>query len=459
MDLFVQVDRSSTKPLHVQVESQIRDAIQGRRLRGGIQLPSTRTLAKELGVARGVVVESYAQLRAEGYLEVRQRGKTFIADVETPAKRSPAALSNTEPIRYDFHPGVPDLEAFPRSSWARALRNAIKDLPGQELAYGDLSGAWVLRETLALHLARARGVIADPDRLVVTQGFTQGLVLVCQALRARGVRRVATEDPCLPVHRAIIQDAGLRAVPVPVDEHGIQVEQLERHSFEAVLVTPAHQFPLGAVLSPERRAGLVDWARRRDAFIVEDDYDAEYRYDRSPVGALQGLAPERVVYGGSASKTLAPGLRIGWFLLPEEILGPIRERKALAAGPSPILEQLTLAEFIGSGEYHRHLRRMRLRYRDRRDAIIVALNEHLPAVRLEGIAAGLHVVAHLPGEVDEFRLFRAASERGVAVHPLGWHRAEPMPAQPGLVLGYGGLSEARIQRGVREIVRAIEDSI
>ena len=299
MDLFVRLDRNSFSSLHVQLESQIREAIQRGRLSGGLELPSTRALAEQLGVARGVVVEGYAQLQAEGYLKVRRRGKTFVAHFATPGRGEiQASSSDANSVIHDFHPGLPDLDSFPRTPWARALRNAIKDLPGPALAYGDLRGAAVLREGLAAHLARARGVVAEPGRLVMAQGFTQGLALGCEALRTLGVRSLAVEDPCLPIHRVIVQEAGLNAVPIPVDEQGIRTDELEHHAAEAVLATPAHQFPMGAVLAPERRARLIDWARRHDVFIVEDDYDAEYRYDRDPIGSLQGLAPDRVIYGG-----------------------------------------------------------------------------------------------------------------------------------------------------------------
>ena len=455
MDLLIKIERGKGSPLHAQIEAQIRDAIQAGRLAGGIELPSTRALAEELGVARGVVVESYAQLRAEGYLEIRGRSKTFASPVAagTEAEVATAAIGPNA-IRYDFHPGLPDLDGFPRGAWARAVRNSIKDLPGRELAYGDLRGAVTLRETLATHLGRARGAVASPDRMLVTQGFAQGLSLVCEALRSRGVRAIAVEDPCLPIHRAIVESAGLTAIPIPVDEHGLCTAELERHAVGAAMVTPAHQFPLGVVLAPRRRTELVEWARRHGAFLIEDDYDAEYRYDRGPVGAIQGLAPERVVYGGSASKTLAPALRVGWLILPDELLAPVVERKALA-GQTPIVDQLALAELISRGDFHRHLRRMRRRYRDRRDAIIEALGEHLPEARLEGIAAGLHVVAHLPAGTDEGRLVGAAFERGVGAQALGWHRARPDPRRPGLVLGYAGLGEPSIRRGVEELGRAL----
>ena len=416
-------------------------------------------MAKELGVARGVIVESYSQLQAEGYLEIRQRGKTYVGPAATPPQGGQGAkLKSGQAINFDFHPGLPDLNGFPRAPWARALHNVIKDLPGTELAYGDLRGSAVLRESLSAHLARARGLVIEPDRLVITQGFTQGLAFICEALRALGHRGVAVEDPCLPLHRKIVENAGLGAMPVPVDEHGLRTEELDKQPIKCVLLTPAHQFPSGAVLAPGRRARLIDWARRRDALIIEDDYDAEYRYDRGPVGALQGLAPERIIYGGSASKTLAPALRLGWFLVPKEILAPMLERKALSGGPSPLLQELTFAEFILSGEYHRHLRRMRRRYRDRRDAMIDALSRYIPNASLRGVSAGLHVLAELPSGLDDCRLAIAAYERGVSVHPLSWHQAKPRPDLPGLVLGYASMSEANIDRGLYALASAIDSA-
>jgi GntR family transcriptional regulator/MocR family aminotransferase len=457
LDLFVRLDRNSGISLHAQLEDGLRGAIRDGRLRRAVELPSTRALAAELGVARGVVVEGYAQLRAEGYLEVSPRGKTRVADVAQPGPSAPAATAGGgPPLRYDFHPGLPDLDGFPRARWARSLRNAVKDLPGAELGYGDLRGAAVLREALATHLGRARGAVAEADRILITQGFSEGLALACQALRARGARRIAVEDPSLPPLRAIVADAGLEPVPVPVDGEGMRVEGIERIAADAALLTPAHQFPLGAALAPARRAALVEWARDSGAYLIEDDYDAEYRYDRDPVGALQGLAPERVVYGGSASKTLAPALRLGWLLLPEELYAAVLERKAFA-GPSPVLPQLALAEWLLSGEFHRHLRRMRLRYRRRRDAIAAALRTRLGDPEIEGIAAGLHVVARLPERIDGAALALAAHERGVGIHPLGWHRVEQAPGESALVLGYAGLGEREIEKGIdllAELIRA-----
>ena len=394
-------------PLHSQIEAQIREAI-----RAGISVrePSCRRRGPwpRNWRRRGVVVESYAQLRAEGYLEIRGRGKTAVSPVAAGAE-SPAATPAIEPdaIRYDFHPGLPDLDSFPRAAWSRALRNSIRDLPGRELGYGDLRGVAALRER-ARHPpgpSPRRGRFPRPaaDHAGLLAGAVAGLrgAEVAWRPRRRG-RGPLPPDP--PRDRRVSRPD---PVPSPSTKAGCESTRWKRTGSAPRLVTPAHQFPSGVVLAPDRRAALVEWARRHDAFVIEDDYDAEYRYDRGPVGALQGLAPERVVYGGSASKTLAPALRVGWLLLPDELLAPVVERKALA-GQTPTLDQLALAELIAGGEFHRHLRRMRRRYRDRRDAIVAALAEHLPEARVEGIAAGLHVVAHLPAGTDETRLVAAA---------------------------------------------------
>jgi GntR family transcriptional regulator/MocR family aminotransferase len=459
-ELLLALDRSSRVTLHSQIEAQLRESIRSGRLPAGTELPSTRLLAKELGISRGVVVESYAQLQAEGYVSIGQRSKTVV--VEGGASKSseaPEAPTGEVPtLRWDFHPGFPDLDGFPRAGWARALRVAIKDLPGHRLAYGDLRGDVTARRTLAGHLARTRAAIADPERLLIVQGVQHGLRLVCEALRAQGASRIGVEDPSLPTHSLVIRDAGLEPVPIPVDGDGMQVERLEGAKVDAALLTPAHQFPLGSVLAPERRKTVVEWAQRSGGFVIEDDYDAEYRYDREPVGALQGLAPEQVIYAGSTSKILAPGLRVGWLLLPERLYAPTLDRKAYGGGISPIFAQLTLAEFIETETLYRHMRSMRRRYRKRRDAIVKALEEEMPETRPTGIAAGLHVLAMLPPGADENAIEAAARERGVGVHPLGWHRSVPVPEEPGLILGYASQAETAIARGVRELALAFAAS-
>jgi GntR family transcriptional regulator/MocR family aminotransferase len=311
-----------------------------------------------------------------------------------------------------------------------------------------------LREVLASYLARARATVTNPDQLLVCTGTVQGLRLVCQALHAVGARRIAVEDPCWHFHRTLPCRAGLEVLPIAVDQHGIRVEELDRVTAQAVIVTPAHQYPTGAVLSPSRRAELLEWAARNDAIVIEDDYDAEYRYDRDPVGALQGLAPDHAVYAGSASKILAPGLRLGWLLMPGHLTGPLSSQKIHADLGSDVPGQLALANFIETGELDRHLWRTRRIYRMRRAALIDAIHTYLPDAEIQGVAAGLHALALLPSTTSEAALTEAAAARGVSVHGLSRHRANPIAGPPGLIMGYANLPEPAIQRGIHELAMA-----
>lgn len=449
MELLLTLDRAPANgraplPLHVQLEEQLRDGIRGGHLLPGTRLPATRELARQLAISRGVVVEAYAQLTAEGYLTTRRGAGTVVAATARPAPPpAPPRMPSSAPE--DFHPGTPDLAGFPRGAWIRSLRTVARDAPDSVYGYVDPLGAPELRTTLARYLGRARGVGSSPEQIVVTTGLTQGVALVARALVRRGARRVVVEDPGFMVHRAVLAHCGLEPVPVAVDEEGLRTDLLDGLSADAALVTPAHQSPLGGVLGPRRRAQLLDWARREQAVVIEDDYDAEYRYDRGPVGALQGLAPELVAYAGCASKVLAPSLRLGWLALPPDLLDGVRLEKAMDDLGTPVLDQLALADFVERGELDRHLRRMRPRYRARRDALVTALAEHLPEWRIHGVAAGLHTVALLPEQVDERSLLARAERAGMRLHGLAWFRvAEPGP--PGIVLGYGGLSEPTIQR-------------
>jgi GntR family transcriptional regulator/MocR family aminotransferase len=306
------------------------------------------------------------------------------------------------------------------------------------------------------YLGRVRGAAPEPEHTIVCGGFTQGFALLCRVLRERGLEQIAVEDPGWVGHRLIATAAGLEPVGIPVDEHGIDVTALSASGCEAVLITPAHQFPTGAVLASDRRGALLEWAEERDALIVEDDYDSELRYDRLPVGALQGLAPERVCHIGSASNRLAPGLRLGWVLSPSWLTGALTYEKAVADGGSPIVEQLALADLITRGELDRHLRRMRLHYRRRRSALSRALAQELPAARLTGIAAGLYVLVILPDGVDEDALLSAAATHGVGLEGLGSHRIAGSPVA-GLVLGYANLPVPAIEQGVRLLAEAVDD--
>jgi GntR family transcriptional regulator/MocR family aminotransferase len=441
--------------LHQQIERGLREAVRSGRLRRGAALPSTRSLAHDLGVSRGVIVEAYAQLVAEGFLSSRQGSRTVVAADPPAVQEEPRAIRETPP-RFDFRPGRPDLRLFPRGAFLRAARHALRSLRPAHLTYGDPQGAPELRAPLSDYVGRVRHVVANEQDIVVCSGIAQGLGIISRALVQRGVRRIAIEDPSHPGLRQIVRQAGLEPVAVPVDARGLRVDRLARLHVRAVVVTPAHQFPTGAVLAPERRQELHAWAVERDALIIEDDYDAEYRYDRQGVGALQGLNPDHIVYAGSASKILAPALRLGWVVVPRAWRDLVREIKRIADLGSPTLDQLIYAEFLQSGELDRHLRRMRIMYRKRRDALLSAMARQLPDWEPRGVAAGLHVVAGLPPRLSEQDAVRAAARASVRVYPLGEYRLRHSPGDSqGLVLGYAGLSESRLRDAVERLAEVM----
>jgi GntR family transcriptional regulator / MocR family aminotransferase len=413
-------------------------------------------LARERGVSRPIVVDAYAQRAGEGYLELRPGARPQVTGCAGPCR--PPATTRPDPLpepRYDFRPGAPDLGSFPRSAWLRSVREALAGMREADFGYTDPHGSEVLRLALRDYLGRVRGVVADAGGVIVTSGWCQGRSLVCRALAATGARRIAIEDPCHDEVRQSGASAGLELVPVPVDGEGIQVDVLERAAVDAVLMTPAHQYPTGAVLSGPRRGALLDWLRRREAIAIEDDYDAEYRYDRAPVGALQGLDPERIVYAGTASKTLAPAMRLGWLVVPPRLLDAVQGQQRQTDFGVSRIEQHAFADFLSRGELDRHLRRMRARYRARRDTLVEALSGELPEVRVHGIRAGLHVTVQLR-EGDRGRVIRAeASRRGVGLTALSDYYHVRGGDSSLLLLGYARCSEARIQAGVRELAGAV----
>jgi GntR family transcriptional regulator / MocR family aminotransferase len=455
-ELLVEIDRSSELALHEQIERALREGIRSGRLQAALRLPSTRGLASELGVSRGVVTEAYGQLAAEGYLETRQGAAVRVARAVRASVQHVPARSLLPRFPYHFHPGLPDLAGFPRDAWLRSLRAAWREAPLDAIGYSDPRGVPQLRETLAEYLGRVRGAVADPEHMLISAGFMQGFSLLCRWLTSNGVERIAVEDPGWHIHRLIAEQAGLEVVPVSVDEQGLRVAELAQTGVEDVVVTPAHQFPTGALLSAERRTALIDWAQDGDRLIVEDDFDAEYRYDRGAVGALQGLAPERVLHIGSASKRLAPGMRLGWLLTPSWLSWPLISTKAIEDGGGEVVGQLALANFIARGELDRHVRRMRLRYQARRDALLQALARSLPQARALGAAAGLYELIGLPEGVQESALLAAAAQRGVGMEGLSWHRSTHT-GPPGILLGYGNLSEPAIEQGVRLIAEAARE--
>jgi GntR family transcriptional regulator / MocR family aminotransferase len=440
-ELLVSLDHGGDTSLHEQLERSLREDIRSGRLPSGTRMPSTRGLAAELGVSRGVVTEAYGQLAAEGYLSTRQGAPVRVATtVRASIPRAPAR----------------SLEGFPRDGWLRSLRTALRTTPHDALGYGDPRGLPELREALSDYLGRVRGTAADPEHMLICTGFTQGFSLACRTLSGHGVRSVALEDPGWHTHKLIVEEAGMGVVPIPVDAQGLCVEQLAQSGADVVVVTPAHQFPSGAVLSPERRAALIEWAESGERLIVEDDYDGEFRYDRGAVGALQGLAPERVLYCGSTSKRLAPGMRLGWLLMPPWLAWQLTAAKAVEDSGSEVIGQLALCDFIARGEFDRHVRRMRRRYQARREALLEALARWLGDARVGGDEAGLYELLELPDEVNEAALLVSAAERGVGAEGLSLHRFTP-GGPPGLVLGYGNLAEPAIEQGVRLLGEALAE--
>jgi GntR family transcriptional regulator / MocR family aminotransferase len=454
-DLLIELGRDVAMPLHRQIAASIRDGIRSGRLGLGSSLPSTRTLAADLGVSRGVVVEAYQHLIAEGYLTSRRGGYTQVAAGAEPSSASaPPVPTHTPGI--DFRSCRPDVSQFPRAAWLRSVRRVLTEAPKERFYLGG-RGLPELREALADYLNRVRGTSAKPENVLICNGYTQGIALLIQALAASGAKRLAVEDPSSDDDaRPIAAAAGLDVVGVPVDHDGIRVDVLDRVDADAVILTPSHQWPTGAVLPAESRAAVLRWANRRGALIVEDDYDAEFRYDQAPIGAMQGLAPDQVVYAGTASKTLAPGLRLGWLVVPGHLVDDLAAAKVAMDRGSPVLDQLAFADFLSHGEFKRHLRRIRPIYRRRRDALLKALRERIPDLEPAGIAAGLHVVVWLPSDLDEAGVVSSAAERGLNVYGVAPYRISS-PGRGGLIFGYATLGERTIIEGIDLLATTIDE--
>ncbi|WP_433324666.1 PLP-dependent aminotransferase family protein [Spirillospora sp. CA-294931] len=439
---------------------RLREAIAAGRLPVGSRLPASRVLAADLRVSRGVVTEAYQRLAEEGHVAGRGRGGTVVvgapvtAPPAPPAARPAGALFagpptteifdalRTAPARIDLTPGLPDLAAFPRTAWLRAERAVLARLSAPDFGYGDPRGTPALRVAVANWLARNRGVRAEPDEIVIVAGTAQALGLLCHVLREDGVSTVAVEEPGSLGVRQHLRNGGMATPPVPVDEQGVRVDRLEA---PAVLLTPAHQFPTGVVLGGDRRRALARWAEA-GGLVIEDDYDAEHRYDRPPVPALRALLAERVCYAGSVSKLLAPALRTGWTLVPSRYRDALVAAKRFADLGNPVLPQLVLAHLMESGALERHLRLLRRRHRRRRDAMIEAIASVLPGAHVHGAAAGLHLTVTFDTAFDDTALAAEALTRGVKVQPLSWHRQSP--GEPGLVLGYAATTPTEIAEGI-----------
>ncbi|MGP4017503.1 MocR-like pyridoxine biosynthesis transcription factor PdxR [Saccharopolyspora sp. 5N708] len=438
IDLHIDVG-AGTEPRARSIESALREAVTSGRLPAGTRLPGTRSLADDLGIARGTVVEAYAQLVAEGWLVSTTGSGTRVAETRLPsAKIAPRPSSSNIPTRrlIDLRPGRPDVSLFPHALWAASVKRSLAAADNSSMDYGDQAGLRVLREAVAMYVSRTRGVRAEARAVVVTSGFTHGLALLSRALRELGVRTIATEDPGLAHHRRMIHGAGLVTSPLTVGPHGADPAGIPPDA-RAVLLTPAHQHPRGVVLSPALRSAFLDWASVLDGFVIEDDYDGEFRYDKQPMGAMQALDPERVVFAGSTSKALAPGLRIGWLVLPERLRIPVLEAITATGATVGAPDQLALADLLERGDYDRHVRGARQNYQKRRAELSTRLAD-LTDVPLEGVPAGLHALLPLSSWQEEKRLVDAGLAAGVrlmGLHATGYWQS-PGCGNAGLIIGY-----------------------
>jgi len=469
------VSRAPTGGLSSWLTDQLRTAIADGRLPMGTRVPPGRVLAEELRVSRGVVTEAYRRLTEDGQLVARGRAGTFVAAAATsatppPSPRSPLSppsrtafthlpshdvfdLLRASPARIDLTPGVPDLAAFPRSAWLRAERRVLDALDPAAFGYGDPRGAPPFRRAVADWLTRNRGIRVDADDVVIVTGVAQALDLVSRVLIDDGFDTIAVEDPGSLGVRQHLASRHLKTPPIPVDASGIRVDALRASNAPAVALTPAHQFPTGVVLDGSRRRELIKWAEDTGGIILEDDYDAEHRYDRPPVPAVRALLPEQVFYTGSVSKTLAPALRVGWLIAPRRYREAVVVAKRYADLGNAVLPQLVLTELMESGELERHLRMLRRRHRRRRDAMIEAIHTHLPQARIHGAAAGLHLMITFNADFRDTDLATAALEQGVKTQPLSWHHQ--LPNAPGLVLGYAAAPPTDSAQGIELIRRAL----
>jgi GntR family transcriptional regulator/MocR family aminotransferase len=462
IDLHLQLAGSRVRAA---LEGALRDAVQAGRLTPGVRLPSSRDLAADLGIARNTVADAYGQLVAEGWFEAKTGSGTWVA--EQPEQPVPAQARPAEPAagqiagpRFDLRAGIPAVSAFPRRAWQAAARAALAGAGDHVLGYPDPRGLAELRTALARYLGRARGVLARPENVIICSGFVHGLALICRVLRERGGgHALAMEAYGHDLHRRIATAQGMRIGSLPVDRAGAVAAALTSPGMPgkvaAAVLTPAHQYPLGMTLAPDRRTAFVRWAAGTGGVIVEDDYDGEFRFDRQPVGAMQALAPQHVIYAGTASKSLAPGLRLGWLVVPDAMIDEVVTAKELSGGANGTLEQLTLAELVSSGGYDRQIRQSRLVYRRRRDRLIAALRRDAATVRPTGIAAGLHALAELPEDLNEADVVARAARHGVAVDGLRMYTAPGYERGPALVIGYGRPAEHAYTTAVGRLCAAL----
>jgi GntR family transcriptional regulator/MocR family aminotransferase len=456
LEVLLPLTRGGPESLRTQLTAGLREAIRSGALPAGRVIPSSRALAADLSVSRRLVVEVYDQLAAEGYLRSTPRSGTVVGETVTAGAATPSRVEPAH-IRYDLRPGIPDLAAFPIGSWRRATNRVLARLPTDLLTYPDPHGWWPLRVELAGYLRRVRGVDTTPERIVVCSSAANALSLLTSALAQQGRATVGIEEPGMVGRERVISRAGGRWRTLDVDDDGVRTDQLMSSTCSAVLLSPAHQFPTGAALSLDRRAALTRWATG-GGLVIEDDYDAEFRFDRTPVGAVQGLIPDQVAYIGTTSKALAPGLRLAWLALPQRLVDPVARAKLETDGGTSAPLQATFAELLAVGDYDRHLRALRRRYRRRRDDLIAALDRRLRSLPIGGAAAGLHLTLGLPDGADWPAVRAALHRRQVVTGCTDDFRAGPPGGSLQLVLGYGNLDSALVEEAVAQLARGLEEA-
>ncbi|MFP3390394.1 PLP-dependent aminotransferase family protein [Brevibacillus sp. SIMBA_040] len=469
--LWMSIDREKPMSLIRQLYTEIRTKILQGEITTGYKLPSTRSLATELQVSRNVVVEAYDQLLAEGYIESTQGSGYFVASgtyLEQHARnRKQAELQpqNTgeeaEPC-IDFRSGVPALELFPRTAWGKMVQRVCQEAPASAFGYGRPEGQPELREVLSRYLYRMRGVQCEPWQIVMTSGATQALSLIAKVLLFPG-STVQMEDPITHDIQTIFRSAGAAIQPVATDVHGMVMESLPKSPLTTpsfVFVTPSHQFPLGGTLPIQRRIQLIQHAREMDCYIVEDDYDSEFRYESAPISSIQGLAPDRVIYIGSFSKILSPGLRLGYLVLPPSLVKPYQEAKWFADLHTSTLDQLALGHFIEEGHLEKYINRVKKLYKKRRKCLTDALRQAFgEQVCIWGESAGLHIVVSFAGITFTHEHFAALEANGVRLYPVEEHAIIKGRHEDKVIIGYGNVSEEQIQEGISRMKSVLDPSI
>ena len=465
--MWIKIERESQLTLARQIYQQIRQMILSGALDAGYKLPSTRKLSHELSVSRNTVIEAYSQLMAEGYLKTYKGSGTAVTDglqaldIAIPPKLSrefKQDRARTVEQMIDFRTGVPALLGyFPHKEWGNLYREVCNNIPASSFGYGETVGVWELREAIAHYLYRARGMSCDPSQIMITSGSTQGLSLSARILQDNR-KVVLMENPTHAGLRKVITTAGCSVEGVPVDDNGLRTELLDtQNRVSFIYTTPSHQYPLGSILPIQRRLELVRYAEQNDCYIVEDDYDSEFRYEGQPVSSLYELNPERVIYLGSFSKILAPALRLGFMILPQKLLAPCRKLKMYSDVHSDALGQYTLARFIQNGSFERHIWKMKKHYSKNRSFILDELARHFPKqFDVLGHATGLHLVVRFHNDVFTKEIVNAIADHGVRVYRLGsFYFKEEQAQNNSIILGYSHLSFDKMAEGIEIIHQVI----